>query len=77
MSAVKSVCPITREEFRQAAEPVSLTLNGTTVVMEPREFSTGSLGWNANLKIMVKIGGQSVPCQLGVNLTMIGSKEAK
>lgn len=76
MSApVKTVCPVSREEFRQKAEPITLTVAGTTIVMDPREFSTGSLGWNASQKVTVVIDGKRVTCQLGLNLTLANSKE--
>jgi hypothetical protein len=38
------------------------------------EFSTGSLGWRANAKVSVKVGDKVLPAQLGLNMTIIGSK---
>ncbi|HKB39774.1 MAG TPA: hypothetical protein VKD72_25280, partial [Gemmataceae bacterium] len=40
-----------------------------------KEFSTGSLGWYLNGKTVVEINGVRVPVQIGLNLTIIGSKE--
>lgn len=70
----KTACPVSRAEFREKAQPITFTLCGVTVEMEPKEFSTLSLGWNANKKFAVKIGDKRVTCQLGLNLTLVGSK---
>jgi hypothetical protein len=40
-----------------------------------KEFSTGSLGWHLNNKMSIKIGDKTVSVQVGVNMTIIGSKE--
>jgi hypothetical protein len=41
-----------------------------------KEFSTGSFGWNVNAKTVIEVGGRRLPVQVGLNLTVIGSKEA-
>jgi len=41
-----------------------------------KEFSTGSFGWYLNGKILVPIDGKNVSVQVGMNLTVVGSKEA-
>lgn len=75
----RKVCPVTREQFNDAAKPVKLTLeyDGKTYVFagSPREFNTGSLGWNINDKTVLDIDGKPCQAQLGVNLTLTGSKE--
>jgi hypothetical protein len=73
--AVKTQCPITREQFRQKAKPVAVTIAAATHDAEVKEFSTGSLGWYVNGKMMVEIDGVRVPVQIGLNLTIVGSKE--
>jgi hypothetical protein len=40
-----------------------------------KEFSTGSLGWYLNGKTMVEVDGLPVAVQIGLNLTVVGSKE--
>jgi len=45
------------------------------MMAEVKEFSTGSLGWNINAKTTIDVDGTSVPVQIGLNLTIIGSKE--
>ena len=80
-------CPITRAEFVAKATPVTVTLeytgsNGVVYTkkayINPREFSTKSVGWGVDpmaAKVTMTIDGRDVPCQLGLNLTVIGSKD--
>lgn len=75
MAASKTVCPITREQFRQQAKAVQVTINGVPVLAEVKEFSTRSLGWFVNGKTVLQVGDTAVSVQVGVNLTIIGSKE--
>ena len=71
----KTNCPITRPQFRDGAKPVEITINGNPMLAEPREFSTGSLGWYLNGKTVVDVNGVKVTVQVGINLTVVGSKE--
>ena len=73
--AKKTACPISRDEFRAAAKPVPVTIAGTPLTAGVKEFSTGSLGWYLNGKTTIMIDGTAVEVQIGVNLTIIGSKE--
>ena len=41
----------------------------------PREFTTGSLGWNISSKMTIMIDDKPVTVQVGLNLTIVGSKE--
>lgn len=70
----KKVCPITREQFREEAKPQKVVIGDKTFVAGVKEFSTNSLGWNLNEKTVVEIDG--VPCtvQVGINITIVGSK---
>ena len=70
----KTTCPITRAQFRDA-KPVEITINGSPMLADPREFSTGSLGWYLNGKTVVDVNGTKVTVQVGINLTVVGSKE--
>src|SRR5262245_53512198 len=73
----KTVCPVTREEIRQHAVPLPVKLGETlTFDAEVKEFSTGSLGWNLSEKKDVQLNGKTVRVQVGLNVTIIGSKEA-
>lgn len=73
--AKKSTCPITRKQFQTAAKPVEILVNGNRWVAAPKEFSTGSLGWYLNEKVSIEIDGVPVTVQIGMNLTIVGSKE--
>src|SRR3954466_3222173 len=72
---VKVSLPITREQFRTTAKPVTVVINGKEFTMPRKEFSTGSLGWYLTDKMTIEVGGQPVQVQIGLNLTIIGSKE--
>jgi hypothetical protein len=71
----KTTCPVTREQFKEAAKAVEVIINGTTMLADPKEFSTGSLGWYLNGKTVIEVGGQKVTVQVGLNMTIVGSKE--
>jgi len=71
----KTICPVSRHQFLSKAKPLTVQIAGTVMPALPRDFSTGSLGWNINGKTVVEVDG--VPCsvQVGLNLTIVGSKE--
>ena len=71
----KSSCPVTRAEFRAHAKPVEVVINGVPLIADVKEFSTGSLGWYLNGKTTLDVGGTIVSVQIGLNLTIVGSKE--
>jgi hypothetical protein len=73
--AKKSSCPITRAEFREHAKSLTVKIGEREYKAIPKEFSTGSLGWNVNEKMTVEINGKEVTLQVGMNLTVVGSKE--
>ncbi|HKX28824.1 MAG TPA: hypothetical protein VJ302_14095 [Blastocatellia bacterium] len=68
-------CPVTRKEFRDGAKPVKVEINGVPMMAEVKEFSTGSLGWYLNGKSVIDIDGKQVTVQIGMNLTIVGSKD--
>lgn len=71
----KTICPLTRPEFLEKAKPLAITIDGVPMTAPPREFSTGSLGWNLNNKTTMDIGGTTVTVQIGMNVTLVGSKD--
>ena len=73
--AKKTTCPISRSEFRDKAKPVTVNINNVPLQAEVKEFSTGSLGWYLNGKMNIDVGGKVVSVQIGMNLTIVGSKE--
>ena len=50
-------------------------INGIPMTAEVKEFSTGSLGWYLNGKANIQVGDKSVSVQIGMNLTIVGSKK--
>jgi hypothetical protein len=73
--AKKTSCPISRAEFHANAKPQTVTIGDRQYQAVPKEFSTGSLGWNINDKLTIDIGGKQVTVQVGMNLTVVGSKD--
>ncbi len=74
-AATQSNGSITRDLFRQKAQPVTVTVNGTPLIADAKEFSTGSLGWYCGGKLTLTVDGQQMKVQVGLNLTIVGSKE--
>jgi hypothetical protein len=71
----KTVCPINRAQFKQGARPVAITIAGQGMEVPVKFFSTGSLGWYLNKRTTIEVAGQPVDVQIGLNLTIVGSKE--
>lgn len=73
----KTKCPISRQDFTEQAEPVVVKINDLELLADVKEFSTGSFGWYLNAKTTVKVGNKSIPVQIGLNVAVVGSKEAE
>jgi len=73
----KKACPIKKKDFLSGAQSMTVEVAGQTFDLSPRSFSSGSVGYYATGKVSVVVDGVVVPLQLGLNLTVIGSKEAK
>ncbi len=73
----KSPCPVSLSQFLEKAEPLKVVINGQEMLAEVKSFSTGSFGWYINGKTVVNIDGKPVSVQIGMNLTVVGSKEAE
>lgn len=78
-AAKTTKCPISRQEFRERAKPMRITLeyDGKTYTTEVqvKEYESGSLGWSLSDKWVPCLEGRDVKCQIGLNVTAIGSKE--
>jgi hypothetical protein len=72
----KSPCPVSLSQFLEKAEPVKVTVNGQEMIAEVKSFSTGSFGWYINGKTTVTVDGKALSVQIGMNMTVVGSKEA-
>lgn len=72
----KSPCPLSQSQFLAKAEPLKISVNNQDMLAEVKAFSTGSFGWYLNGKTTVMVDGKAVSIQIGMNLTVVGSKEA-
>lgn len=73
---VKSSCPLTQAQFLAQAKPLKINVNGQDMLAEVKAFSTGSFGWYLNGKTAIEVEGKVVSVQIGMNMTVVGSKEA-
>jgi hypothetical protein len=65
---------IDRDTFLAQAKPLNIIIEGKPLVADVKEFSSGSLGWYANGKVTQEVGGKTVSVQVGLNLTIVGTK---
>ena len=72
----KSPCALSQAQFLAKAEPLKINIHGSEMLAEVKAFSTGSFGWYLNGKTVVMVDGKAVSVQIGLNLTIVGSKEA-
>ncbi len=72
----KTSCPVTLSQFLAKAEPMKVTINGQDMLAEVKQFSTGSFGWYMNAKLALTIDGKMVSVQIGMNMPLVGSKDA-
>jgi hypothetical protein len=73
--AKKTTCPISRNDFLTHAKPVAVKVGDIPLSAVVKEFSTGSLGWYLNGKTTIDVNGVPVAVQIGMNMTVVGSKE--
>jgi len=72
----KSACQLSLAQFLDKAEPLKISIQGQEMLAEVKSFSTGSFGWYLNGKTVMTVDGKVVSVQIGMNLTVVGSKEA-
>lgn len=68
-------CPVTRAEFTESAKPLLVKIGDAQVILNPKEFKTGSFGYFSNEKVIVQVGGTPVKFQANLQLAAIGSKD--
>ncbi len=73
----KTSCPLSKTQFLEKANALKVTINGQEMLAEVKEFSTGSFGWYMNAKTVVEIDGKAVSVQIGMNMAIVGSKDAE
>jgi len=72
----KTTCPLTLSQFTEKAEPLKISINGQEMLAEVKAFATGSFGWYLNGKTVVTVDGKAVSVQIGMNMIIVGSKDA-
>ncbi|MFO0681514.1 MAG: hypothetical protein U0234_05670 [Sandaracinus sp.] len=72
----KTPPPVSLAQFLEKAEAVKVVIAGQEMTADVKAFSTGSFGWNINGKMTITVDGKALPVQVGLNLTVVGSKEA-
>jgi hypothetical protein len=73
----KTSCPVSLTQFLEKATPMKITINGQDMLAEVKSFSTGSFGWYLNGKTVIEIDGKAISVQIGMNMTVVGSKDAE
>ncbi|MBA3540476.1 MAG: hypothetical protein H0T79_12775 [Deltaproteobacteria bacterium] len=73
----KTTCPVTAAQFAEKAESLKITINGQDMLADVKQFATGSFGWYLNGKTVVSIDGKNVSVQIGMNMIVVGSKDAE
>ena len=67
---------LTRAYFRQHAKPLAVTLDQVGAEeARPREYPTGSLGWQWVCRARIKVGNCYAWAQINLTVTLIGSKD--
>ncbi|CAE8585095.1 unnamed protein product [Polarella glacialis] len=73
----KQASSMTKGEFMKKAKRFTIKIGDKNINVDPKQFSTGSSGFYASGKALVEVGGISLQLQIGMNCTVIGSKEWK
>ena len=63
------------KHFEANAEPLTVDVMGNKVTGEARSFTSGNRGWYLGGKIEVTVGKKKLWAQLGINVTIAGSKD--
>lgn len=75
----KAVCPVTRGEFLEKAERLVVKIGDDEMKLTPKQFAASdkgsSLGWGYQGSVSVQVNGKWVDAQVGLNITIKGSKE--
>lgn len=61
----------TRKQLDDMRTAIQISIEGNPVIGSKREFSSGSVGYNANGKVII----DGVVCQVSCNITAVGSKQ--
>ena len=65
---------MTVERFLGSQKRLAIELDGNRLTGDPRQFSSGNLGWYLTGKIELNVDGEQVWAQVGMNVTIPGSQ---
>mmetsp|Transcript_48410 Transcript_48410/g.139235 ORF Transcript_48410/g.139235 Transcript_48410/m.139235 type:complete len:184 (+) Transcript_48410:60-611(+) len=65
---------MSRKRFSEVAAPISVKIEGKTIKVNPKRFSTGSSGFYSTQKLSMELDGHEVMMQVQLSATVIGSK---
>jgi len=65
---------VTADQFRRDARPLVGILAGMPIEVLPHENKSGSYGWHAGGKRYFRVGDEVVEAQVGINITIVGTK---
>ena len=71
----KTECKITRKEFAEHAQPMKAKIGDETILLQPKTYSSGSLGFFGNEKKLIEINGKPHVVTAQVVITIVGSKK--
>ncbi|GAB5372198.1 hypothetical protein AAMO2058_001644900 [Amorphochlora amoebiformis] len=66
---------MSKKYFLDYAKEIAIDIHGNKLTGKARDFSSGNLGWYLGGKIEIPVGKKNVWCQVGINVTIPGSKE--
>lgn len=62
---------VTEKQLDDAVSVIEVVVGGQTLIGEKKEFSSGSVGWNVNGKVVIS----GLKCQVSANIIIVGSKK--
>lgn len=60
--------------YYDCASVIPLAVGDGVVIVKPKVFTSGSVGWYGTTKLGITLNGESYRCQAQVTVTVIGSK---
>merc|ERR1712151_1040375 len=72
---IQAKMDMTRNAFLEAAGAINVQIGDNHLKVPSRKFSTGSVGFYNQQKIVLNVGGQELTLQCQINCTVLGSKE--
>lgn len=66
---------ISRADFTTHATPLVVRIGEQSIVVNVKQFSTGSFGWYGSTKLVLTVDGKPVTVQVSVQAPVVGSKD--